>query len=50
MQCLVEKMSLMNSQFTRRKVEGCLKEVEKLSMFAVTQPHAAYAAFTHGLV
>ena len=26
-----------------------MNEVEKLSTFAQTQPHAAYAAFTHGL-
>ena len=37
-------------RFVQRKVEGWVKEVEKLSSFAMTQPHAAYAAFTHGLV
>ena len=37
-------------QFVRRKVEGWVKEVERLSTLAMTQPHAAYAAFTHGLV
>ena len=37
-------------QFVQRKVEGWAKEVERLSTFAVTQPHVAYAAFTHGLV
>ena len=26
-----------------------MNEVEKLSKFAQTEPHAAYAAFTHGL-
>ena len=26
-----------------------MNKVEKLSKFAETQPHAAYAAFTHGL-
>ena len=36
-------------QFVQRKVEGWVKEVEKLSTFAVTQPHTPYAAFTHGL-
>ena len=36
--------------FVQRKVEGWVKEVEKLGMFAMTQPHAAYAAFTHGLM
>ena len=37
-------------QFVQRKVEGWVKEVEKLSKFAATHPHAAYAAFTHGLM
>ena len=37
-------------QFVQRKVEGWINEIKKLSMFAVTQPHAAFAAFTHGLV
>ena len=37
-------------QFVQRKVEGLAKEVERLSTFAVTQPHAAYVAFTDGLV
>lgn len=37
-------------QFVQRKVEGWVREVEKLSNFAATQPHAAYAAFTHGLM
>ena len=27
-----------------------MKEVERLSTFAMTQPRAAYTAFTHGLV
>ena len=36
-------------QYVERKVDGWVKEIEKLSKFAATQPHAAYAAFTHGL-
>ena len=36
--------------FVQRKVEGWVREVEKLSKFAKTQPHSAYAAFTHGLM
>ena len=36
-------------QYVKRKVECWVNEVEKLSKFAETQPHAAYAAFTHGL-
>ena len=37
-------------QFVQRKVEAWVMEVEKLSKFAVTQAHASYAAFTHGLL
>ena len=36
-------------QFIERKVEEWTEEVNVLSEFAITQPHAAYAAFTHGL-
>ena len=36
-------------QCVERKVNGWVTEVDKLSKFAVTQPHSAYAAFTHGL-
>ena len=35
-------------QYVERKVDGWVKELEKLSKIAATQPHAAYAAFTHG--
>ena len=34
--------------YVRRKV--WVREVERLSHIATTQPHAAYAAFTHGLI
>ena len=37
-------------QFVQRKVKGWVKEVERLSKFAATQPPAAYAAFTLGLM
>ena len=37
-------------QFAQKKVEGWVKEIEKLSTFAETQPHAAYAALSHGLI
>ena len=30
----------------QRKVEGWVKEVERLSTFVMTQPHAVYTAFT----
>ena len=36
-------------QYVERKVDGWVKEIETLSKFAATQPHAAYAAFTYGL-
>ena len=36
-------------QYIERKVNVWVREIEKLSKFAETQPHAAYAAFTHGL-
>ena len=36
-------------QFVERKVQEWTEEVKVLSEFAITQPHAAYAAFTHGL-
>ena len=34
--------------YVKRKVSGWVHEVQRLSSIAVTQPHAAYAAFTHG--
>lgn len=36
--------------YVNTKVESFVEEVEKLSAIAQTQPHAAYSAFTHGLV
>ena len=36
-------------KYVQRKVEGWVKEVLQLSKIAETQPHIAYAAFTHGL-
>ena len=35
--------------FVKMKVEAWSEEVKKLSEFAKTQLHAAYAAFKHGL-
>ena len=37
-------------QFVKRKVSEWCSEVEKLARIAETQPHAAYAAVTHGLI
>ena len=37
-------------QYVQMKVNGWVKEVQKLSEFAATQPQAAYAALTHGLI
>ena len=36
-------------QYMERKVEGWINELNTLSAIAKTQPHAAFAAFTHGL-
>ena len=35
--------------YVRQKVAGWIHEIETLSSIAITQPHAAYAALTHGL-
>ena len=36
-------------QYVEGKIECWVNEVEKLSKIAETQPHTAYAVFTHGL-
>ena len=36
--------------FFKSKVSSWVSEVERLAEFAVQQPHAAFTAFTHGLV
>ena len=36
-------------EYVSSKVQGWTKEIEQLAEVAVSQPHAAYAAFTHGL-
>ena len=33
----------------QKAISGWVREVEQLSSFAFSQPHAAYSAFTHGL-
>ena len=35
--------------YVQEKVAVWVCEVERLTQFAATQPHAMYAAFTHGL-
>ena len=37
-------------EFVGRKVQDWVDEIKTLSNIAKTQPHAAYAAFTHGLL
>ena len=37
------------SSFVEHKVQEWVKELDNLSMFADSQPHAAYYALTHGL-
>ena len=41
--------SLFIRLYVKRKVKCWMSELEKLSTIAETQPHAAYAAYTHGL-
>ena len=36
-------------EYVSRKVGEWVNEIKSLSTIALTQPHAAYAAFTHGL-
>ena len=36
--------------FVANKVEEWIAELESLSSFAQSQPHAAYAALTHGIM
>ena len=38
---------LKNTLYMSRKVEEWTKEIKHLAKVAVSQPHAAYAAFTH---
>ena len=40
--------SEFTTDFVREKVDLWLNELKTLSEIATTQPHAAYAAFTHG--
>ena len=35
--------------FVSDKVKQCVSELEQLAIIACSQPHAAYAAFTHGM-
>ena len=37
------------TDYVKQKVTEWINEVESLSSMATTQPHAPYAAFTHGL-
>ena len=40
----------MKDSFVQTKVKSWIAELEKLTSFANTQPHAAFCAFTHGIV
>ena len=35
--------------FAQAKISGWVSDIEQLSVFAKSQPHAAFAAFTYGL-
>ena len=39
----------LREEYVREKVPTWVEEVERLTRIAESQPHAAYAAFTHGL-
>ena len=36
-------------EYVQKKVDGWVKEIDRLSSFALSHTHAAYAAFTHAL-
>lgn len=36
-------------EYVSGKVQEWTKEIKRLAQVAVSQPHAAYAAFTHGI-
>ena len=38
------------TQYVSCKISTWVHDLQLLSSFAVTQPHAAYSAFTHGLI
>ena len=42
--------STFNQNYIKQKVSTWIREVEYLSSIATSQPHAAYAAFTHGQI
>jgi len=37
-------------KFTVDKIDCWISEIDKRSSIATTQPHTAYALFTHGLI
>jgi hypothetical protein len=37
------------SEYINKKIEGWIDNIERLSKIAITQPHAAFSAFTHGV-
>ena len=42
-------VNTFTEEYVSSKVREWVKEITHLSAVAITQPHAAYAAFTHGL-
>jgi len=38
------------NQYVTSKISTWVQELQLLSSFAITQSHAAYSAFTHGLI
>ena len=37
-------------KFTMDKIDCWISEIDKLSSVTISQPHAAYTSFTHGLI
>jgi len=42
--------TIYTAQYVSSKVTTWVRELQLLSSFATSEPHAVYAAFTHGLI
>ena len=46
---MAPRVRFLLETFAQAKISGWVSDIEQLSVFAKSQPHAAFAAFTHGL-